>query len=264
MGVRVSKRMFAHLIFAGPSANWYSDSPYVYFQSTIAVPPIPDTKWSTLFLWPGLQPSSSGNNFLPIDNGVLQPVLTFGESCAPNPSNLKINLDTTWWISAQYVNTFGKHQGYVGCHGGARMPVKTGDNIQMTMELQNNSTIWSQKVLNLNNQQQVTFDFDMRNQEQGWAEFVMENTTLWYSNPPQFNVSKIELRTSDLKPKGFAPTFKICQIPTQLLIVMILNFQCQMFAPSHNAYLTEIQVVQVHKQLLPRLLQLIALSPVLD
>jgi Putative Ig domain len=58
---------------------------YVGLQTKITVPPlppIPSDPRATLFLWPGLQPDPNSVNFLPIDNGVLQPVLTFGHSCA--------------------------------------------------------------------------------------------------------------------------------------------------------------------------------------
>ncbi len=44
-------------------------------QTEMVVPPEPPAS-GTLFLWPGLQPG--GANFDPINNGVLQPVLTLG------------------------------------------------------------------------------------------------------------------------------------------------------------------------------------------
>jgi hypothetical protein len=82
-------------------------TPVVTFQSTMIVPPLPAENWKTLFLWPGISPwnmlGEQGKNYLPIDNGVLQPVLTFGDSCAPKTGPLK-NIDryhAGWWISGK-------------------------------------------------------------------------------------------------------------------------------------------------------------------
>ena len=47
-------------------------------------------------LWPGLQPDGPGANDQPLDNGVLQPVLTWGPTCAPNaPDGDPYG---SWWI----------------------------------------------------------------------------------------------------------------------------------------------------------------------
>ena len=51
------------------------------FQSTMFVPEEPTAR-GTLFLWPGLQPLR-GPDPGRVGNGVLQPVLTWGTSCAP-------------------------------------------------------------------------------------------------------------------------------------------------------------------------------------
>ncbi|CAF1406519.1 unnamed protein product [Adineta steineri] len=64
---------------------------------------------TTLFIWPGLSPW--GHDFEPIGNGVLQPVLTYGSSCAPNQNDID---PYQWWISAQYVNTDGNKTGFMG------------------------------------------------------------------------------------------------------------------------------------------------------
>eukprot|EP00835_Amoeboradix_gromovi_P001640 NODE_79_length_22985_cov_0.358401.p8 type:complete len:244 gc:universal NODE_79_length_22985_cov_0.358401:12450-13181(+) len=189
------------------SANWFTDTylaPYNYFKSTITVPKIPPKEWKTLFLWPGLQPGG-GKNYYPIDNGVLQPVLTYGESCAPNPLNsnnqtLK-NYENSWWISAQYVNTVGTFPNYSGCYGGERMKVKAGDSLDLIFEFK--KPIWRQKVLNLRNYRSVSFDIDMLGQAQGWAEWVVEPAGGWHKHAPQFNVTNIELRTATSHPKNF-------------------------------------------------------------
>ena len=57
-------------------------SQLVGLSTQLAVPSEP-AKRGTLFLWPGVQPDTGALNYLPISNGVLQPVLTWGPSCAP-------------------------------------------------------------------------------------------------------------------------------------------------------------------------------------
>jgi hypothetical protein len=110
-----------HVAFGTPPINRITR-----LTTKLVVPPRPEPV-GTLFLWPGLQPHSQGENFLPIDNGVLQPVLTWGPSCAPGE---KPRAYSTWWISAQYVNTFGRHRGYTDCQGGPIMRVKPGDTLR--------------------------------------------------------------------------------------------------------------------------------------
>jgi hypothetical protein len=145
---------------------------FVRLQTTMVVPPKPPAS-GTLFLWPGLDPD--GANFLPIDNGVLQPVLTWGPSCAPGkqPSDY-----STWWISAQYVNTNGSEPGYIGCYGGDVMSVNVGDTL--TMDIQLSGTVWNQTVTDLQTNRTVTFSKDMLGQTQNLAYFVIEE----YSSAP--------------------------------------------------------------------------------
>ena len=164
------------------TGNWYTDpdeAPFTYFKSSMQVPAVPSLEWQTLFIWPGIQPRG-GENFLPIDNGVLQPVLTWGDSCAPNPNKASMDLRKTWWISAQYVNTKGSYKGYTGCDGGNRMAVNAEDILDMIMEKAADSNIWTQTVINRRNKQSVDFEIDMLNQPQGWAKFVMETPGGWH------------------------------------------------------------------------------------
>src|SRR5262249_3603543 len=91
-------------------------------ETTLTVPPKPPAS-GTLFLWPGLQPLPGSANFTPINNGVLQSVLTWGKTCAPNAP---LDPYASWWISAQYVNTFGIEPGYTGCQGGEGIDVAVG------------------------------------------------------------------------------------------------------------------------------------------
>jgi hypothetical protein len=142
----------------------------VELKTTLTVPTKPASS-GTLFLWPGLQPLPNGQNYNPIGEGVLQPVLTWGRSCAPNsPTN-----PTGWWISAQYVNTYGYNQGHTGCLGGQSIDVQIGDQLDITMSLK--GTVWSQLVLDRQSGQMATYDIDMAGQDQNWAIFRIEEPT---------------------------------------------------------------------------------------
>ena len=136
------------------------------------VPPEPPPS-GTLFLWPGLQPD--GANFQPIDNGVLQPVLTWGPSCAPGDQPRDYS---TWWISGQYVNTNGSYPGYTGCLGGEIMSVDVGDTL--TLEMAMAGTVWTQTVTDDQTGQKVTYSIDMLGQAQNIAYFIVEE----YSSAP--------------------------------------------------------------------------------
>ena len=140
------------------------------------VPPTPPAS-GTLFLWPGLQPN--GANFQPIDNGVLQPVLTWGPACAPGKQPRAYS---TWWISGQYVNTNGKQPGYTDCHGGPIMSVDVGDVLIIDMAL--DGTIWTQTVTDAETGESVVYSIDMMNQSQNLAYFVIEE----YSSTPVSDV----------------------------------------------------------------------------
>ena len=144
----------------------------VRLQTTMVVPPKPPAQ-GTLFLWPGLDPD--GANFDPINNGVLQPVLTWGSSCAPGTQPRAYS---TWWISAQYVNTNGNVSGYTGCQGGPVMSVNVCDTLDMDIAL--SGTVWTQTVLDVQTNQTVTYSIDMKNQAQNLAYFVIEE----YSSAP--------------------------------------------------------------------------------
>ena len=97
---------------------------YVSFTSTLTVPPVPDYQMNganqpaTYFLWPGLQPNSNSANLLPINNGVLQPVLSYGPACSPGAPKQQAAYNG-WYISAQYVNTNTQQSGFSGCLGGS-------------------------------------------------------------------------------------------------------------------------------------------------
>jgi hypothetical protein len=145
----------------------------VAFDTTMVVPETPPPS-GTLFLWPGLQPVSGGANYATLDNGVLQPVLTWGPTCAPHSPAQSYK---SWWISGQYVNTYipsssPNYQAYHDCHGGTGMSVAVGDTLDMRFALDGND--WTQTVTNRSNGQSVSYTLDMLGQAQGAAEFVIE------------------------------------------------------------------------------------------
>jgi hypothetical protein len=140
----------------------------VGLHTTLTVPEKPPPS-GTLFLWPGLQPLPGGKNYNPIGNGVLQPVLTWGGTCAPTAPNTY----DSWWISAQYVNTYTTDQGYSGCHGGMGMDVAVGDQLDIAMTLA--GTVWTQVVVDRQSGHMATFDMDMKAQAQDWAIFTIES-----------------------------------------------------------------------------------------
>jgi hypothetical protein len=139
----------------------------VGLRTVLTVPAKPPPS-GTLFLWPGLQPLPGSANFNPIGNGVLQPVLTWGTTCAPNAPETH----ASWWISAQYVNTFAKFMGHTGCNGGPGMTVAVGDTLDVAMTLA--GTVWTQVVVDQQTGQRVTYDIDMLGQAQDWAIFSIE------------------------------------------------------------------------------------------
>ncbi|HXX67816.1 MAG TPA: hypothetical protein VEK07_11570 [Polyangiaceae bacterium] len=151
-----------------------NDNQIVGFDTTLTVPTEPPPM-GTLFLWPGLQPNPGGANFATLNNGVLQPVLTWGPTCAPNSPGT--DPFASWWISAQYVNTFitdasANFAAYTGCHGGPGMDVAVGDNLDITMALSGMN--WVQTVTDARSGTSVSYTIDMLGQAQNLAEFVIE------------------------------------------------------------------------------------------
>lgn len=148
--------------------NISTQTQIVALHTTLTVPAKPPAS-GTLFLWPGLQPLPGGKDYNPIGNGVLQPVLTWGGTCAPTaPSNY-----ASWWISGQYVNTYGSDQGHTGCLGGQGMDVAVGDPLDIAMTL--SGTTWNQIVVDRQTGSMATFDIDMDGQAQDWGIFTIES-----------------------------------------------------------------------------------------
>ncbi len=156
--------------YGGVQFTGSTQTQIVKLETTLTVPPKPPAM-GTLFLWPGLEPLTQSKNYQPIGTGVLQPVLTWGGTCAPTaPNDYK-----SWWISAQYVNTYGSDPGFTGCLGGQGIDVGVGDALHITMTL--DGMVWKQVVLDSQTGQTATFDIDMRGQAQDWAIFTIEQPT---------------------------------------------------------------------------------------
>ncbi|WP_437835581.1 hypothetical protein [Sorangium sp. So ce1153] len=155
----------------------------IALETTLTVPPSPPAS-GTLFLWPGLQPSPGGHNYDVLDNGVLQPVLTWGPTCAPTSP---VDPYASWWVSAQYVNTFiipasPFYDTYSGCRGGQGMDVAVATQLKISMSL--SGTTWNQIVTDAQTGASVSFSLDMLEQAQHRALFVIED----YARPPVSDV----------------------------------------------------------------------------
>lgn len=167
-------------------------------QMTLTVPPkppVPSYVEASLFVWPGLEPISSGANYLPINNGVLQPVLSWGPSCAPTSQPTPF---TSWWISGQYVNTFGSDPGYEGCYSGSSLLVAPGDQLAIGMSLDQSSNIWTENITDSTTNQTVGFTMNMMGQSQNYLIFAIES---YYGSailtPATFSNTTITFQSTD-------------------------------------------------------------------
>ncbi|MBF6329962.1 hypothetical protein [Nocardia transvalensis] len=143
------------------------DNEMVRLQTHFTVPPkLP--RVGTMFLWPGLEPRPGGRNYNPIGLGVLQPVLTWGPSCAPTPQPPAYS---TWWIAAMYVNV-GNHPDYRGCRAGRAMSVQVGEVLTIDIVLNRANGVWTQTVTGRSGS--VDFSINMRDQAQNMALFAIE------------------------------------------------------------------------------------------
>jgi len=98
-------------------------------------------------------------------------VLTWGPSCAPGNQPAAYS---TWWISGQYVNTFGSVPGHTYCNGGRIMAVRPGDVLQLDMYKLHKSQVWRQVVRNRRTRSEVTYDINMLDQYQNNLWFRVE------------------------------------------------------------------------------------------
>jgi len=187
----LSATSFADGKFYGPTITVRAPNQIVSLVTTLKVPQYPskpNSEGKVLFLWPGLQPGEKGSHFEPIGNGVLQPVLTYGVSCAPTQQPKAFS---SWWISAQYVNTLSSHKQYKGCFSGPSMLVNPGDELLIEFKLDQSTKVWHQSVRNQRNGKSVTFDRNLGGQEQNNAEFFIETYQLPFNAPVVFTNTKI-------------------------------------------------------------------------
>jgi hypothetical protein len=139
--------------------------------TTMVVPAKPAATSGTLYVWPGIQPYSGSQNYNPIGNGILQPVLSIGGTCAPGAPNDY----TSWWISGQYVNVSTSAGGPTGCLGGDGMDVAVGDQLDIAMTL--SGTVWTQVIADRQTGTTVQFPTDLKGQGQNWATLAIEQPT---------------------------------------------------------------------------------------
>jgi hypothetical protein len=114
-----------------------------------------------------------------------------------------------YWISAEYVNTLSTNREFLGCFGGKVMDVETGNKLYIDMRLKEGTTIWSQTVTDLSNNQAVNFDRDLEGQGQNWVLFEIElaSSTL-PSSDVIFTNSVLTLAKSEpdaCQPESFGP-----------------------------------------------------------
>jgi hypothetical protein len=173
------------------------DVEFLSVKSTLTVPSKPAPTQGTLFLWPGLQPLKQDSA---VGYGVLQPVLTWGSSCAPGT----LSAADGWWISAQYVGT-PPGSFSVTCKGGKVMKVDVGDKIDIEMTL--NGTTWKQTLTDQRNGESVDFSVDLKGQKQQWLLHQIETPT---STKPVDDVifTAITAKLSASQPKSCFPNAK--------------------------------------------------------
>ncbi|KAI8613176.1 hypothetical protein BC830DRAFT_498517 [Chytriomyces sp. MP71] len=106
------------------------------FSANMVVPQNP-TNPGSYFIWIGLQSTRNSTNYQPTGNGVLQPVLTFGHSCAPHTEQIA-SPNGTWHVSGLYVNLGldNARSEKVGCFGGDVMDVAPGDTLDKACSVQ--------------------------------------------------------------------------------------------------------------------------------
>jgi hypothetical protein len=130
------------------------------FKTTMQVPATPTAK-QTLFIWPGLQSRLGVADPGRIGNGVLQPVLTWGPSCAPKAPPQGY---VSWWMAGMFVKT--------SCAGGAYMDTPVGDLLEIDMSVK--GTNWIQTITNVGTQKTVDFTIDLKGQVQNIAMWILE------------------------------------------------------------------------------------------
>lgn len=181
-----------------------STTQLVGLWTTMIVPAKPAATSGTLYVWPGIQPYSYSQNFNPIGDGILQPVLSIGGTCAPGAPNDY----ASWWISGQYVNVSTGAAGASGCLGGAGMDVAVGDPLDIAMTL--SGTVWTQIVADRQTGKSVQFPMDLKGQGQNWATLAIEvPTSLTPVSDAVFTATRLQFAASSptsCQPSQHGPT----------------------------------------------------------
>lgn len=186
-------------IFHNASFTLPPPNQIVGLQTSLDVPPLPPAPSMTsavLFVWPGLEPLADSVDFLPLDMGVLQPVLTWGSSCAPTAQPPAF---TSWWISGEYVKyKYATEPGAERCYSGNSMLVNPGDRLLIEIARDPSTGDWTQTVTNAKTNQSVTFSRNMEGQGQNFLIFSIET---YYgatvSAPITFSDTTIALQSPD-------------------------------------------------------------------
>mgnify|MGYP003444700355 FL=1 len=142
-------------------------NPILSLKTTLLVPKPPSSK-QTLFIWPGLQCRGASDPGR-VGNGILQPVLTWGPSCAPKAPR---DGYAGWWMAAMYVNVSSNAAGPTGCAGGDYMDTQVGDQLFIDMSLKADK--WTQTITNMRTMKAVDLTSDLKGQVQNWATWAVE------------------------------------------------------------------------------------------
>jgi hypothetical protein len=154
--------------FAGVKMLIKSPNQVLSFKTTLQVPK-PPMQRQTLFIWPGLQARDGAADPGRIGNGVLQPVLTWGPSCAP-----KIPSDpyAGWWIAGMYVTLSSNVAGPTGCGGGDYLPTELGDLLEIDMF--SKDAKWVTTIKNVQMNKTVDYTVDLKGQAQNEVMWLIE------------------------------------------------------------------------------------------
>jgi hypothetical protein len=153
------------------------DDPNVFtgMRTTLAVPAEPPRK-GTIFIWPGLQPTPHGVNLMPIGNGALLTVLSWGPSACPSDTPASYS---TWWIAPMYSNISTSDPRYSGCHSGQVMVTAPGHLLDVDTHIE--GTTWVQTVVDRDSMETSDFSLSLNGQAQGRVFFDIQLAT---SNKP--------------------------------------------------------------------------------
>lgn len=160
----------AVVLYALVEYHTAEENEFVSIHATLTVPAKPPP-YGVIFVWPGTQTFPGGQTVQPVGEGVLQPVLTWGNSCVPGA----LFGYSTWWISPVYVNEYSSIPELRGCLGGPVIMVDVGDRLDLDMRL--DGTVWNQTVVDQNSNKSTEFQIDLRGQRQQRALFEIELKT---------------------------------------------------------------------------------------